>query len=696
MGKSKRKEKPKPRTVPPIGRPAKRLSDPEAATIRDQKILPVLSQLSSPDSKSRSAAASAIANLIEDHKCRKLLLREQVVRLIMEQTLTDSEMEVVVAGWGVLRNLAVEEDWSFGIHLYRQDVLTPVDAAIKNVSELECSCVYMLALETNRRGQVVSILCSTDPPYSSLPKPRQRLTWELTGSLIGLLSSLSETNQELVDAISSLPSVPGFLFGLLSFGGGPEEVTDSAILCMHALTEENDIIVKKILENSGWLTGLLKLRNDQSLQGIAACGIVHNISQELRSFDRGPDGEHLSDFATLPALKLSLDKYGQYYVQANGNFPSDDPQLSRVDQALRLALEIVASIATAAQEDIEDGPGGAAGAIETEDMSEESGTENDACPALKLETDGETGGVGGDSDMELVTGDEPGNVDAGGSIASGSHEAVISYLVGVIAPLLLPLATPPTSQTAEILPVYSRALSALNNISWAASSTMSPNAISPSKEAWASYAQRIWKQAVSPILSSNTADVSLADSITSLAWALSRGAGGKIDLADGEHRSFMALYQAAGGLEASASAIQVNNNKRTEEGGIDTTSLGVKCIGVLGTLALCPSRINVNREIGVFLVTLLASLPKTPTNDAVEALNQLFDIYADKAFDYDELVFWDSGLLVHLEAVIPNVRKMAKAVDRRKEPELRERADEALTNLGRFVKYKKDEKAGRC
>jgi len=60
----------------------------------------------------------------------------------MEQTLTDSEMEVVVAGWGVLRNLAVEEDWSFGIHLYRQDILTPVEAAIKSVSEPECSFVY--------------------------------------------------------------------------------------------------------------------------------------------------------------------------------------------------------------------------------------------------------------------------------------------------------------------------------------------------------------------------------------------------------------------------------------------------------------------------------------------------------------------------------------------------------------------------
>ena len=41
----------------------------------------------------------------------------------------------------------------------------------------------------------------------------------------------------------------------------------------------------------------------------------------------------------------------------------------------------------------------------------------------------------------------------------------------------------------------------------------------------------------------------------------------------------------------------------------------------------------------MFLITLLASLPNTPADPAVEALNALFDIYADKEYDYDEPVF---------------------------------------------------------
>jgi hypothetical protein len=551
-------------------------------------------------------------------------------------------------------------------------------------------------LEANR-CQVISTLESINPTFSSMPKPHQKLTWELTGSLIGLLSSLSETNQELVEAVSDLPGVPSFLFGLLGLEGVPEQINDSAVLCLHTLIEENDVIAKKILEGPGWLTGLVKLRNEQSLQGIAACGIVHNISQELRCFDQGPDTEHLLDSATLPALKLSLEKYAQYYIQANEALSSGDPQLSRNERSLRLALEILASIATAAQEGIEGVPEETAGVPKTDVMSEGSGEGSETDQVLRPETDGVANCVDEDAEMELVTGDESGNVGTSRLIATGSHEGVITYLVEVFVPLVLPLATPPINQATETTLVYSRALSALNNIAWTAPLIPSSRDFSPGKEAWASYAQRIWKLAVSPILGSNTADIPLADSIASLAWALSRSVNGKISLPEGEHRSFMALYQATRGLGTSAPAAQINDHNRgTEEGVVDASSLGVKCIGVLGTLALCPLRIDVNREIGVFLVTLITNLPQTPTSDTIEALNQLFDIYADEAFDYDEPVFWGDGLLAHLEAAIPNVRRMAKAVDKRKQPDLRGRADEALMNLGRFIKYKKDEKVGRC
>lgn len=70
-------------------------------------------------------------------------------------------------------------------------------------------------------------------------------------------------------------------------------------------------------------------------------------------------------------------------------------------------------------------------------------------------------------------------------------------------------------------------------------------------------------------------------------------------------------------------------------------SLGVKTIGVLGRLALDPSPVELNREIGVFLLTILAAAD-APVADVVEALNQIFDIYADKAYPCDEVYLQDS------------------------------------------------------
>ena len=42
----------------------------------------------------------------------------------------------------------------------------------------------------------------------------------------------------------------------------------------------------------------------------------------------------------------------------------------------------------------------------------------------------------------------------------------------------------------------------------------------------------------------------------------------------------------------------------------------------------------------------------------MEALNALFDVYADKDFDYDEQVFVRFGFLDHLKGILPKVKAM--------------------------------------
>ena len=108
------------------------------------------------------------------------------------------------------------------------------------------------------------------------------------------------------------------------------------------------------------------------------------------------------------------------------------------------------------------------------------------------------------------------------------------------------------------------------------------------------------------------------------------------------------------------------------------------------------------------MLGLVNAAPETPAQPAVEALNALFDIYSDAEFSYDKPVFIDLGFNKYLEEAIPKIRTLVcaqtgwkmmkpltksqtKRIDRKKFTELRERADEALLNLTRFIAYKKKE-----
>ena len=139
MGKSRRNRGHAARKDP-ISKTVKPPSDPELAALRESKILPVINDLKSADPKSRSAAAAAVSNIIQDEKCRKLLLREQIVHTITTQTLTDAALESRAAGWGILRVLAQEEEPDFCVHLYRVDILTAIEFAVKSVCQ---SCLII-------------------------------------------------------------------------------------------------------------------------------------------------------------------------------------------------------------------------------------------------------------------------------------------------------------------------------------------------------------------------------------------------------------------------------------------------------------------------------------------------------------------------------------------------------------------------
>jgi hypothetical protein len=457
-----------------------------------------------------------------------------------------------------------------------------------------------------------------------------------------------------------------------------------------ALSEDNKSLAKQIVDNDHLLKGLIQIKDSGEDKAVPACGVLHNVFTAMHWYDHNTPMEGCSDAMLIPVLVHSMEVPRSNAI--NGHSHQSSP-----DQILQLALEVTASIATCLQEALEYGSrhGKEFQRVDddikhdTKDKDEdrvEFKDEDDNDAEIKDEDDEmdeddrSMNSEEMEADMDIVAGDGPDEDE------SPAEEVTLDRLVRHAVPKILVLA-----QTED--PIQSYALSALNNIAWTVSSIdFSTGHLESLQKRWSSLAQRAWDEVIRPVLSSNTADIDLASSVTSLAWAVARSVQGVVKTRPEEHRKFMSLYQASRSLEE---ADQQNGSRQgSQEPGDAFQGLGVKAIGVLGRLALDPAPVQLNREIGVFLLAVLTGIPDTPAADAAEAMNQIFDIYADKRFAFDEAVFWEGGFHKHLEEILPKAKKMAKGIDKRKFGELRGRIDEAVLNLSRFLTYKRNERSG--
>ncbi|OHX01129.1 ARM-like repeat-containing protein [Colletotrichum incanum] len=667
MGKSRRNRGGQSHRKDPIAKTVKPPSDPELAALREKSILPVIKDLQSSEPKSRTAAAEAVSNLVSNEKCRKLLLREQIVHIVLNETLTDASLDSRAAGWDILRVLAEEEEADFCIHLYRQDVLSAMGFASQTILE---------NLTTS----------------ATLSKGQLKVTWAITESVVALLSALAEAQDEILEAIVTIEGIKNLLFAIIASADSPPSICLDALSALLTLSEDNIRLAQDVVadDTPKPLTALIKLQGVPGAKAVLACGVLHNILTTLQWFDGTPDQKSLSDASLIPTLSSALRDAKQ-----ESDLPPKS-QWSNPTEVLQLALEILADIGTTLQQSMRgdskkdgeewNGIGDEDDTAMDEDdkdmeqgSGEEDNTEDDDEDDESMDEDAMQ------ADMDLVTGVDDDDEEE----ARMDDLPTLRELVQQAIPQLVSLATA-SSQSESAAQLQAHALSALSNIAWSISVfDFSEDHNAAILKAWTPSGRAIWGKVIVPILAANTADVELATKVTSLAWAVSRSLPGRVPLGGDEHNKFMALYQATKGLPQTNANGAHGDKSKDEEPEDPFQGLGVKCIGVLGQLARDPAPIALNREIGVFLITVVNALPETPAADAVEALNQLFDVYGDEELACDREVFWKDNFLQHLETAQPKVKALVKTIDKRTQPELRTRADEAVLNLGRFIQYKK-------
>jgi hypothetical protein len=482
-----------------------------------------------------------------------------------------------------------------------------------------------------------------------------------------LVAGLAEASEEALQAIDGVPAISQLLIALVTAKATPSELVDDALSSLLILSEDNPQLADMVVNaKAGTLDYLLKLKELGTGTGVLACGVLHNLFAALDWHDNNVGRNNSSDAVLVPTLSKALE-----------------PQLSHSVDILQLALEILSSIGTGIQQSLQKGSAAKEewNGIKDDDPmdEEEAGDDNDDDePNEEEDEEMDEDDVDADmeADMDMVTGVDD-DVNGHGSI---DDLPTLKALAEKAVPQAIRLATLAIDSD-EKLRIQGHALGMLNNISWSVSCIdFSEGHNAGILKAWSPMAKRVWENVIAAILATDTADVELATQITSLAWAISRSLGGRVPLAGEAHRKFMTLYQATKGMPA----------EPEETDSLDPfQTLSVKCIGVLGQLALSPAPIAVNREIGIFLVTVLSALPETPVADAVESLNQLLDIYGDEELPCDKAVFWKDNFLSHLEEVVPKLKAAAKKIDKRTMLELRTRTDEAIMNLRRFIQYKK-------
>lgn len=226
--------------------------------------------------------------------------------------------------------------------------------------------------------------------------------------------------------------------------------------------------------------------------------------------------------------------------------------------ACHVALEILASIATAIGYELDIGLKSASADNDEVDAMEEDDNEEDKVGEMLADMDGVTG----DDHQEAIS-------------LSKSADSIIRYLVEATAPALIVLSQ---LQPMPVINLRLRALGALNNLAWTVDAAVPADG--PLWEQWEKLTDDIWKSVVSPVLAANTADIELAEAVTVIAWAVAKAMKGGLDVSDGQHRAFIGLYQAA-----------------------LTDELRTKCVGVLGCLALPPNRIEVN-QVCLYMSTI--------------------------------------------------------------------------------------------
>ncbi|KAA8915278.1 hypothetical protein TRICI_002635 [Trichomonascus ciferrii] len=634
MGKAKKPRNKKARKAAnPISRESElRNEDVEA---HKKTIIPLIEKLCSGKSDDRSMAISAITALSEDEKMRKVMLKEKLVHTVMKQSLSDESEEVVSEAYGLLRNLVVEEGYDIAVFLNRQDILTPIEAKLVKLKEV---------IDAN--------------DWEKMEAPMRRLVLNQLENLVGLLSSMAITHNDVFDGIDKrLPNLAVFLIQLIRLND-PALLTAACEL-LYVLSEDNDRVIDQISDYP--FKELLKQEISNSAR-IYVNGILFNAYVEQGTADQEVLCEILKSIV-FSISDVDLEKAKQNVVPKIENDTHVDvhevnavsAEARSVIDTVQMALELFTAIAEVISVDPK--------AISREPEEDEEG--------MMEEDDDEQPDMSDDAFIERsVEQEEDHAVEVDGDISFDGNEdgdlpsPSVEYLHEVVLPLIIRYLDEPL--------FVSRAMAALNNSCWTLSDKLSVD----KNASWRKNAIDLWSNIFKYLEST---DLEVCVGTIGALWAIATAFKGQVPIAN----------EQISHITNKCSTVKQNMTNGNKD---ESTEYIVRATGLIGTVGMAQDRVEITRESSKFILSIISNALDCPIEVVIQALDTLFDMFGDGSYDYDQPVFIGDNILQTLKTALPTVRQAVKRVDKKRLPELRDRADEAALNLGRFIDYKKKER----
>lgn len=623
----------------PVGRKSAGGSKQDAKdeNTRQNKIVPLIAKLASASPNDRSMALSAITVLAEDARMRRMLLKERLVATVMEQSLNDSNDEIVVEAFGLLRNLTIEEGHEVAKFLWRANIWAAIESGLQKIQgsfeymngenkKLEKKRAYLLYDFTeNLLSLIVAIASCSDELYENIyskieqvvklvvdllkwNSPKLRTTTKLYNAL---LEFIYEFASDSADFINDLVKYPSFSLSELQ-----EAITTPP--------HETNLLGKVYVQ--GIRFHIYEVQGNMNKE-VLCREILEDTFRAITTINIEELNNHLAtpDNAQAPVTKAKESQMDNEKPQdIDVAFGGDSPEKSRAKadlQAIDVAIDLFTTI----------------------------------CEYLAINED---------------------NVQAPVKLS----DEIVDILLNLSYTALLHLLKFDQDHS-QSLQISQKILIALNNLCWLfLSSETIP-------VAWFEQIPQLWDLVEKVSQLENLESLRLCLNVF---WALSKSVGAEIrDKISGD--SVNALLSKCG--EVLAQLPESDEHTSLE--------FILSAAGFLGTIAQTIGNAEITKNISEFLLSQIGHFAQEQYNGkdpkaieiALESLNLIYDIFGDGDFDYDYSVFVEGDYITRLTQLEPQVKVCYKQIDKNKNPELKLRAEEAWTNLNRFIDYKKSERS---